>query len=88
MTRIVLQLCLLTLVTTAAVIREDEEKSDVARLVNNVEPTANITCLCTADEMCDDGLTTCRLTHPDHRCYQSWTVDAGDHSIHLTAGYV
>ena len=86
--RIALQVCLLTLVTTAAVIRQDDDKSDVARVVNNVEPMVNMTCLCIADGICEPGTTTCRLTHPDHRCYQSWAAEASDHSIHLTAGYV
>lgn len=55
-------------------------------ILNEIEQSTNITCLCTEDEQCDANTRTCRLTHPDHACYESWTKELHDRSIQVTAG--
>lgn len=85
---ILIQVFLTLLTTTTIVISQDNNNGNqVAQLVNNIQPKANITCLCTEDEQCDANSQTCQLTHPDHTCYESWTLEPSDGTIHVVAGY-
>jgi len=69
------------------VVSKESHDDPVSILVDGIQPYTNITCLCTEDEQCDLNTRTCRITHPDHACYESWTKESGDNTIHLTAGY-
>lgn len=76
------RLLFLLLMTTAIVISEDDEE-------NHLEETqlkANITCACTEDEECDGTSETCKISHPYHMCYESWSLRASDGTIQHTAG--
>jgi len=59
----------------------------VSSLVDEIQEQINITCLCTKDEKCDLNSGTCRLNHSDQACYESWTKELSDNTIHVTAGY-
>lgn len=76
---------LLLLLTTAIVISEDVPGGDSALILNGTEPAINITCLCIDDTICD-GSRTCKLSHPDHRCYESWRLRPDEEAVHVNAG--
>lgn len=72
-----------------SILRQTKQQSDiVSNIVNDVPQEKNITCLCMGDEKCDKFTNTCRLTNPEHSCYQSWTKHTGEPDIELIAGYV
>ena len=81
-------LVFIVLTTTTIVISQSSPNNDVALIVNGVQPKSNVTCLCTEDEVCEGNTRTCTLRQPDQTCYESWTLDAQDNSIRVTAGYV
>lgn len=83
-----IRIFLILLTTTTIVISQDNNDAHVARIVDDIQPKLNITCLCTEDEECDGNSRTCRISHPHHTCYQSWTLEGSDNSIRVTAGYV
>lgn len=73
--------------TTIVVISQDNnDNNQVAQIVDDMRLESNVTCLCTEDEQCDENTRTCQLTHVHQKCYESWTLDPNDNSIHLTAG--
>lgn len=71
-----------------SIVVSSEANSDdiISGIVNDIEQPTNITCFCTEDEQCDANTRTCRLTHPDHACYESWTKELHDPHIQVTAG--
>ncbi len=82
------QLFIFLLTTTTIVISQDKNNARVARADNDDNQLkTSITCLCTSDEQCDGDSRTCKLTHPHHSCYESWTLEPSDGSIHVSAGY-
>jgi len=80
------QFFLLLLTTTTIVISEDNNDTQVALIVDDIQPNINITCLCTEDEQCDEDSRTCQISNPHHKCYESWTLETSDGSIRVTAG--
>jgi hypothetical protein len=74
--------------TTTIVISQDNNDNEVALLVDDIQSKPNIICLCTKDEECDSDSGTCRLNQSYQMCYESWTLNAYDGSIDVTAGYV
>jgi hypothetical protein len=66
------------------IIVSEENQNDI---VSVLQQQVNITCLCTPDEQCEGNTNTCRLTHEDHACYESWSKEFGDTTIQHTAGY-
>lgn len=79
---------LLILIFTFVVVVGSEDGNDksLSVLHADIQPNTNLTCFCTGDETCDANSHSCRITHEDHACYESWTKDPYDHSVHLTAG--
>ncbi|CAF1220165.1 unnamed protein product [Rotaria sordida] len=72
--------------TTTIVISRDNNDNQIADFEVHIPLKKNITCLCTEDEQCDSNSATCQLTHEHHTCYESWTLESSDGSIHVTAG--
>lgn len=82
---------LFILLMTTTIVISDNNKNKVLNLEDSVPLKQNITCLCTSDELCDEGSATCQLTHSNHRCYESWTLkkeNDPNYPIQVTAGYV
>ena len=80
------QALLFTIFIPLIVIGEENYGDIVSFLVDGTQQKTNITCLCTEDEQCDSSDRTCRITHPDHACYESWTKLTDGNTIQLTAG--
>ncbi|CAF1057247.1 unnamed protein product [Rotaria sp. Silwood1] len=78
----------LTILICLTVISQENYDDIVSFLIDGTQRRTNITCLCTKDEKCDSNTETCRLTHVNHVCYESWTKDPYDNTIHVTAGCV
>lgn len=72
--------------TTTIVISQENNKNHIAEPDDNIPLEKSITCLCTDDEQCNGNTSTCQLSYKHHTCYQSWTCDPTDGSVHLTAG--
>ncbi|CAF3229966.1 unnamed protein product [Rotaria socialis] len=79
---------LLIIVISVTVISEENHDDTVSIPIDGTQQKINIACLCTEDEQCDSNTRTCRLTHPEHVCYETWTKENSDNSIHLTAGCI
>ncbi|CAF3979023.1 unnamed protein product [Rotaria sordida] len=79
---------ILTILICLTVISQENHDDSVSFLIDGTRQRTNITCLCTEDENCDSNTRTCRLTHVDHACYESWTKESNDDMIHVTAGCV
>ncbi|CAM4805785.1 unnamed protein product [Rotaria magnacalcarata] len=77
---------LLIIVISVTAINEENHDYIVSILVDGTQQKTNIACLCTDDEQCDSNTRTCRLTDPDYVCYETWTKENSDNSIHLMAG--
>jgi hypothetical protein len=80
------QVFILSILISLIVISQGYYDNIVSSIVDGTQQKTNITCLCTSDEQCDSNTSTCRLTHPDHVCYESWSKQPYDNIIHLTAG--
>lgn len=77
----------ISIILISTVVFGDDNADDIlSDIANGIERQMNITCLCTEDEQCDANTRTCRLTHPDHACYESWTKEMHDPLIQVTAG--
>jgi len=79
---------ILSILILLIVVSKESDNDSVSILVDGVQQQINITCLCTEDEQCESNTRTCRLTHPDHVCYESWSNEFSDNTIQLTAGYM
>ncbi|CAF2768069.1 unnamed protein product [Rotaria sp. Silwood2] len=79
---------ILTILICLTVISQENHDDIVSVLIDGTQQRTNTTCFCTEDEKCDSNTQTCRLTHLDHACYESWTKEPNDDSIHVTAGCV
>ena len=55
--------------------------------IDDTQESIDVTCLCQNDENCDSRTNTCRITNSDYACFESWSVDIGNHGIRLAAGY-
>ena len=77
---------ILIILISPVVFGEDNADGILSDIVNGIEQQRNVTCLCTEDEQCDANTRSCRLTHSDHACYESWTKDVHDPLIQVTAG--
>lgn len=82
------ELFLLVILISVTVISEENHDDFLSALIDGTQHETNVTCLCTEDDGCDANSQTCRLTHPSHVCYESWTKEANDDTIYVAAGYL
>src|SRR5262245_60363280 len=80
-------LFILSILILLIIFSKESHDGTVSDIVDGLQQQTNITCLCTEDEKCDSNTRTCRLTHPDHACYEQWSKELGDDTIQVTAGY-
>lgn len=81
----------LVILISIIVASKENHNDIISLLVDGTQQKINITCLCTEDEdeqICDLNSGTCRITNPDHVCYESWTKQSNEDTIRVTAGYV
>ena len=76
----------LAILISIIVISEENHDNIISFLDDETQQNTNITCFCIGDEKCDTHSRTCRITNPDHACYESWTKYPYDVTIHLSAG--
>lgn len=69
------------------VVNGENYDNSISLFDDDTPKNTNITCFCTGDENCDGNSSTCRITHPDHACYEVWSKYPGEEIIHITAGY-
>jgi len=77
---------ILAILISIIAISEENPDDIISLLVDGTQQKLNITCFCTEDEQCDSGSRTCRITHPDHACYESWTKELNEDKFRVTAG--
>ncbi|UJR09198.1 hypothetical protein I4U23_013446 [Adineta vaga] len=80
------QMCVLAILIFIIVVRGENYDNSISFFDDDVQQNINLTCLCIGDENCDLNSRTCRITHSDHACYESWTRYMYDETIHVTAG--
>src|SRR5690242_6663335 len=71
---------ILSILISLIIVSKESHDDTVSDRVNGPQQQTNqtnITCLCT-DKDCDSNTQTCRLTHPDHTCYESWRKEFND----------
>ena len=81
---LVFRIVVILLLTTTTIVISQDINEEISELDETLKK--NITCLCTDDEQCDGDSRTCQISQQHHVCYESWTLEASDGSIRLTAG--